>query len=231
MSLAWILRFVTLALSGLGSALAADSPPATPAGPKASPFMPPANAPSATTSPDSGETLEFAGISSVGNRTDYIVFDRAAKKSHWVAMGEPRNGIAVVSHDPRRDILTLTVNGVQKQLPLRKAAASANRPPAPAIMTMAQSTIPLPTDTSTTNIPPPVQPAPPQPVAGTQPEPSSANVTPGQEAVVKQETEARMLVSDLLEIGMAQRRAYEEAQRRSGSGSPTDVQSEPPKQP
>jgi hypothetical protein len=35
---------------------------------------------------------------------------------------------------------------------------------------------------------------------------------------VRQETEARMLVSDLLEIGMAQRKAYEDAQRRAASG-------------
>ena len=34
----------------------------------------------------------------------------------------------------------------------------------------------------------------------------------------KQETEARMLVSDLLEIGMAQRKAYEDAQRRAATG-------------
>ena len=36
----------------------------------------------------------------------------------------------------------------------------------------------------------------------------------------RQEAEARMLVSDLLEIGMAQRRAYEEAQRRQAQGNP-----------
>jgi hypothetical protein len=35
---------------------------------------------------------------------------------------------------------------------------------------------------------------------------------------VKAETEARMLVSDLLEIGIAQRKAYEDAQRRAAEG-------------
>jgi hypothetical protein len=40
-----------------------------------------------------------------------------------------------------------------------------------------------------------------------------------------------MLVSDLLEIGMAQRRAYEEAQRRAALGTSVDGQPESPKQP
>ena len=36
-------------------------------------------------------------------------------------------------------------------------------------------------------------------------------------------TEARMLVSDLLEIGMVQRKAYEEAQRRAAAGGDGDT--------
>ena len=43
-------------------------------------------------------------------------------------------------------------------------------------------------------------------------------VSPAEQAVAKQEAEARNLVSDLLEIGMAQRKAYEEAQRRQQQG-------------
>ena len=35
--------------------------------------------------------------------------------------------------------------------------------------------------------------------------------------IVKQEREARMLVSDLLEIGMQQRKAYEEAARKAAA--------------
>jgi hypothetical protein len=36
----------------------------------------------------------------------------------------------------------------------------------------------------------------------------------------EQEREARMLVSDLLEIGMQQRKAYEEAQKKAAQGNP-----------
>jgi len=64
---------------------------------------------------------------------------------------------------------------------------------------------------------------------------------PTPETQAKQETEARMLVSDLLEIGMAQRRAYEEAQRKAAeagggnSAAPTPAaptpEAPPPRQP
>jgi hypothetical protein len=40
-------------------------------------------------------------------------------------------------------------------------------------------------------------------------------VQPQAPEIAKQEREARMLVSDLLEIGMQQRKAYEEAQKKA----------------
>ena len=60
------------------------------------------------------------------------------------------------------------------------------------------------------------------------PAPSTAGPTPGPTqgtpqpppapgSVAQQETEARMLVSDLLEIGMQQRKAYEEAQKKAAA--------------
>jgi hypothetical protein len=52
---------------------------------------------------------------------------------------------------------------------------------------------------------------------------------PGSAAEIqtRQETEARMLVSDLLEIGMAQRRAYEEAQRKAADGTAQTANAQP----
>jgi hypothetical protein len=53
-------------------------------------------------------------------------------------------------------------------------------------------------------------------------QPGAATITPptspAEQAVAKQEADARNLVSDLLEIGMAQRKAYQEAQRREQQG-------------
>jgi hypothetical protein len=230
MSFPRALRILILALAGSGGAFAADTPAASGAS-KASPFMPPAAAAQVAAAGDSGETLEFAGISSVGSRTDFIIHDRSTKKSFWIGMGESKNGISLVSHDPKRDLLTLTFNGTQKQLPLRKGVAGPGRgsaAPAVAIQTANQS----PLETSIQQPPPP--PALPTPTPDPQPtvvENKPAPTTPAQEAIIKQETEARNLVSDLLEIGMAQRRAYEEAQRRNSGANPAEPQPEAPKQP
>ena len=60
--------------------------------PKNSPFMPPAGAagPSAAAS----ETIEFTGMSSVGQRIDLIFHDKSTKKNHWIGIGETKEGIA-----------------------------------------------------------------------------------------------------------------------------------------
>jgi hypothetical protein len=225
------LSLLIAVLAGLSAAFAAETPSQS-AGPKSSPFMPPAVATPVSAEAEPGEILEFAGISSVGSRTDFIVHDRSAKKSFWIGMGETKNGIALVSHDPKRDILTITSNGVQKQLPLRKGVAGSARTtaaPSPVINNVNQ----YPANISNPQLPPPpaLPSSPPQdslPVAAeSRPTPAS----PAQEAILKQETEARNLVSDLLEIGMAQRRAYEEAQRRNAGSIPAEIPPGTPKQP
>src|SRR5687768_16583530 len=79
------------------------------------------------------ETIEFAGVSSVGKKIDLIFYDKTAKKSHWIAQGETREGIAVINYDERRDEAVVKINGVQKTLPLRKPTGpvGAGRPAAP----------------------------------------------------------------------------------------------------
>lgn len=166
------------------------------------------------------ETIEFAGVSSVGKRTDLIFYDKTAKKSHWIAQGETKEGISVLNYDDRRDEAVVKINGVQKTLALRKVASPAgvargvptlpggfNTPLPAALPAPVSAQLPVPTATVVSNNADPTanQPAP----------------APGSPAEVqkKQETEARMLVSDLLEIGMAQRRAYEEAQRKAAEGN------------
>jgi hypothetical protein len=171
------------------------------------------------------ETIEFAGVSSIGQKTDLIFYDKTAKKSHWIAKGETKEGISVLTYDERRDEVVVKVNGVQKTLPLRKtsgpvgsARAVVSAPggfntaavtPLPAPVP-AQIPVPSGTATTTTTGPAttPLQTGTPPPAPG-----SPAEVQ------ARQETEARMLVSDLLEIGMAQRRAYEEAQRKAAEGN------------
>jgi hypothetical protein len=193
-----------------------------PALPKNSPFGAP-GAPVATEA--AAERIELAGVSAVGKKTDLIFYDKTAKKSHWIGLGETKEGIAVLSYDERREQATVKINGVEKILQLRKGQRTVGGPrPVPPLPggfnTATPGPVPLPVpsamnpaavnagaSSSVPLQPAQVQPAPTAPAA-----PESAQV--------RQETEARMLVSDLLEIGMAQRKAYEEAQRRAAEGNP-----------
>lgn len=171
------------------------------------------------------ETIEFVGVSALGKRTDLIIQDKSTKKSHWIAEGETKEGISVLKYDARREQVVVKVNGTEKILQLRKGTGPLNS---------AHAVGPLPVGFNVPPAPNPVvqkiQPSPPGSSA-----PASAEVaaTPPMQPVAKpeapatpevqqkQETEARMLVSDLLEIGMAQRKAYEDAQRRAATGEST----------
>lgn len=207
------LSLLALTLAAAAPAIAANSP-------SKNPFLP-ANT-SAPGAVSAHESIEFAGVSQMGKTTTLIFLDKAAKKSRWVGIGETVEGISVVDYDPRREQAVVKVNGTQKTLALRKAAGPANSagltsvvppPPAagfnvapPAPVAPVPQILPAPA--------PPVDPAAQAAAPGAAPKP--APNTP--EAQVKAETEARMLVSDLLEIGMAQRKAYEEQQRRAAEG-------------
>jgi hypothetical protein len=174
------------------------------------------------------ETIEFAGVSSIGDKTDLIFYDKTSKKSHWISTGETKEGIAVMNYDDRREEVVVKVNGVQKTLALRKGKGPTGTA-RPVTTLPAGFNTPLPAP-----LPAPVSARLPLPAAQGASEPSAAmgavNATSAQPAAApaagspaeiqtRQETEARMLVSDLLEIGMAQRRAYEEAQRKAAGAS------------
>lgn len=209
----------------LSTTVAAWAAETTGAGlPKHSPFLPSGSMAPALAA--ANETIEFAGVSSMGTKTDLIFYDKTAKKSHWIREGETKEGITVIGYDARREQAVVKLNGTQKVLPLRKAATLtsprnpvAGAPPPPQMGIVPPVPQFVPPAPSELGQPLQLQPMPlEQPVALIPPPPTSgAPATP--EVQARQETEARMLVSDLLEIGMAQRRAYEEAQRRTGEGS------------
>lgn len=168
------------------------------------------------------ETIEFAGVSAMGKRTDLIIHDKSTKKSHWIAEGETKEGISVLKYDARREQVVVKVNGTEKILQLRKGSGPLNS---------AHAVAPVPVGF---NVPPApgaiVQKIQPPPPGSSAPASAEVAATPAMQPVAKpeapatpevqqkQETEARMLVSDLLEIGMAQRKAYEDAQRRAATG-------------
>jgi hypothetical protein len=200
---------------------------------KNSPFMPVASA--AASQDTANERIEFAGISSVGNKTDLIFYDKTAKKSHWIAKGETKEGIEVLNFDEPREQAVVKVNGVEKTLSLRKRAAA---PVGPRAVTTLPAASGFSTPFPVTNPTAAVQRFQPLPasnassstaqtgaagVAAAQAAQPAPPATPEAQAQVKAETEARMLVSDLLEIGMAQRKAYEEAQRRAAEGNSSNA--------
>ncbi|MES2695224.1 MAG: hypothetical protein V4773_17245 [Verrucomicrobiota bacterium] len=196
------------------------------------PFKP---APSAGgAAPTAHETIEFAGVSQLGKTTHLIFLDKVAKKSRWVKEGETVEGISVLKYDPRLEQVVVKINGAEKTLSLRKGAGTTHAP--------GLSVVPLPPAAGFNIAPPPgpqmpqiaqapvLNPIDPAVQVGT-PAPAPAQATEPaapQTAQAKAETEARMLVSDLLEIGMAQRKAYEEAQRKQAPGN---EQTPPPQAP
>lgn len=213
-------RLAAALVAAAASCLAGEAPPL--ALPKSSPFLPPAGA-NAPATAAAGENLEFAGVSSLGKRTDLIFHDKAAKKNHWVGVGETKEGIQVVSYDERREQAVIKHQGTQKTLPLRKGARTVAGPAAPLPPGVLQPVAPALPVNAVPNVvfaPAPPAPATPPPAEPPATDPTKPAGPPVPEVQQRQETEARMLVSDLLEIGMAQRRAYEDAQRKAAEGPP-----------
>lgn len=189
--------------------------------PKNSPFMPATTA--AAPMEAAHERIEFSGVSSVGKKTDLIFYDKTTKKSHWIGLGETKEGIAVLNYDEQREQAVVKMNGIEKVLPLRKGARMGGGP-RPVTTLPAASGFAIPAPLPGATLVQKIQPPSPDASTSSMPAPSGTAApaqptTPEAQAQVKAETEARMLVSDLLEIGMAQRKAYEEAQRKAADGS------------
>ena len=197
---------------------------------KINPFKPASggDAPAAASS----ESIEFAGVSQLGKTTHLIFHDKAAKKNRWVGLGETVEGITVVKYDERREQAVVKINGTEKTLALRKGTGPVNTPPPVAAMPAAAGFATPPAQTLPASQSPQIVSNTGAPATEATPAPAAKPPGPATpETQARQETEARMLVSDLLEIGMAQRRAYEEAQRRGAEAKSQPPAGEQPAQP
>ncbi len=194
-----------------------------------SPFLAPA-ATAASAGPN--ENLEFAGVNAMVDKTYVNIFDKGTKKSRWVAVGGSEGNLSVLAYDPRRDQVVVKSGEIQKTLTLRKATGVMNAPTPVAASFNTQANITLQPVTTPLNAVS-LAPVAVEPTASSQPVASTPAATPPPApdapakpmTVARQEEEARMLVSDLLEIGMAQRKAYEEAAKKAQSASPNGQQS------
>ena len=166
--------YLTLITLGLG--IAASAQP--------SPFQRAAQAaPGATATAETEESgLQFSGVVALGADKMVCITDVAAKRSHWIKVGQTVAGIRVVSYSSESNLVTVSRAGRENTLELKKPTFD------PANLVAFQPTS-----------------ASPAPMAGLA---EQVALTPKEKA-----TEARMLVSDLLEIGMIQRKAYEEAKK------------------
>ena len=162
-----------------------------------SPFMPSGSAASAGAGP--AEAFELAGSSVQGSNVSVCIFERQAKHSQWIPVGGIADGIHVIGFDALHDKVVVGIGGTIKELSMRKATvASMGATPVPRAAPPMGDPVPAPAQVSSS------APAPAGPVA-----------SPAQ-----QQREARMLVSDLLEIGVQQRRAYQDAKQKAASDPP-----------
>ena len=131
---------------------------------------------------------ELTGMSVAGKATLLSITRVKDKRSSWVPVGQTVGDITAVSYDPKTDQATIRADGQLLTLTLKKSSV------------VSSPTVKFPA------------------AIGSKPALSAVTIPPPPATVQEEkETEARMLVTDLLEIGQEQRRAYEEAQRKAAA--------------
>mgnify|MGYP001552490681 CR=1 FL=1 len=182
---------------------------------QSSPFVP-ANGGAIAVAGPSARDLEFVAVVGTGAKTTVGLYDPATRKTRLIPVGGEADGVAVLRYEARRDRIVIRTGGIEKTLVLRKehAIQNASAPAPPPIGTSAPASLAAaPAPASTTSIAPAAPPAP----ATVSPPPPGAKPLPAPipADVAKKQEDARLLTSDLLEIGLAQRQAYEAAQKQA----------------
>jgi hypothetical protein len=134
--------------------------------------------------------FELSGSTSVGGEVTVCIFERQTKKSQWIPVGGDLDGIHVVSYDSGRDTAVVTISGTRHELEMKRSVVGA---------------IPVAGNFRSNA------------VTGAAPDggPSSLQTEQNPSVAAKEQKEARMMVSDLLEIGVQQRKAYQAAKMRA----------------
>jgi hypothetical protein len=158
----------------------------------ASPFVPPAGAAAPAVPEAKAARWELIAIMGTKEIPAVRIRDTANDTAAWLGLGETFSGVRVVSADLAASTATVQAGAERIVLPLRvTAVAPGTGTPAPAA--------------ATAGTPPPL------PSTGD----AAADAKRAQEIA---EREARMLVSDLLEISVVQRAEYERKQAEAQAG-------------
>lgn len=166
----------------------------------ASPFLPP---PGAMAQPvkDNVNDYELVGMSVAGGNTFLSILRQGDQRSTWIGVGKTVGEITVLRYDPAKDLAVIRAGEKELTLTLRQArivpASGSPQPLAvsPLLSSSALATGAFPADPAVMKMP---------------------ALSPREE----KEMEARMLVTDLLEIGQRQRAAYQEAHRKASAAKP-----------
>jgi len=161
----------------------------------------------------------FVGVVATAQGTLLSILREADNLSFWIPVGGTRDDVTVVSYDARAERAVIRTAGQTLTLPLRDAGV------APGENEIAAA--PSPAEETGETVPPS---EPPASADGDNAAPAAPEAEPPEpsDAEAEQATEARMLVSDLLDIGQQQREAYEAAQKAAGhAAAPADPTAEP----
>jgi hypothetical protein len=145
------------------------------------------------------DPYQLSGSSSEGSDVSVCIYLRQSKRSLWIPVGGEADGVHVISFDAAHDTAVVTAGGSRREITMRKAViASAGQPAA---------TRAAPVAVQADSAPAPI-------AAAAAPGPANADT------LAKDQREARMLVSDLLEIGVQQRKAYQDAKAKAATQPP-----------
>lgn len=147
------------------------------------------------TQTQSAGDYEFVGVLGADSQARFGFVKKSTQKSFWLELGREAEGLKLLRREGPDQVL---VQSGSYTWPLKLRAPTVSQ--APTVVFTPQ--------------PPPTVPGVKPPSA--QPAPTTAPVYKDP-VTEEKEREARMLVSDLLEIGMQQRKAYEEAQKKKAA--------------
>lgn len=185
-----------------------------------SPFVPP-SAPQQTDA-NALSAVELTGILSVGGRPQFSVRDTSTGRSFWLGLGETQEGLTALSYDVAASSVVIEGRGARRNIVIREARV-ATAPPPPVITVLPQQQLSA-TPQAVAGL---AQPAA-QPLAPSQKRPAQAQARDAKGRTNEEaERDARLLVSDLMELSVQERRRYEENQRRLARGVPRLAPDEP----